>query len=325
MIRSSDRTSAQALWRRGTWLALAVALVFSPLGAGPADAAQQKQALAPAPAQAQQDAAPRQAIIAALSAACSQNAQLFSTYLLAGSRSAFDALPAEKQKVLLKRFSLTSLPGHAHPFLDTQGRTVVQCSTPAETVTYRLDPAEIDRNVAFIPVTVSGGERTDFGMVRQPDGWRLFSLGLLVINVPALVKQWEEAELAANERAAVVDLVVIEQGVKSYQEAFGRWPERIEQLGPAPPNEVSPEQAQILPARLASGTADGYRFRYRIVTGTNGEIEGFELGAVPDQYGTTGRRSFFLDMKGQLHAADKEGAPATADDPIFTPQRETSQ
>jgi len=313
-----------ALWRRAAWLALAMALVLGPLGARPADAARQKKAPTPAPARPQRDAAPRQAIIAALSAACSQNAQQFSRYLLAASQHAFNALSEARQKALLKRFSMTSMPGHAQPFLDTEGRTVVRCSTPAETVTYRLDPVEIDQNVAFIPVTVSGGEKTDFGMVRQPGGWRLFSLGLLVINVPALVKQWEEAELEANERATVADLVFIEQAIKSYHESFGRWPEALEQLGPAPPNEVSPERAQILSARLASGTTDGYRFRYRIVTGTNGEIEGFELGAVPETYGTTGRRSFLLDIKGQLHAADKEGAPATVDDPIFTPRPESS-
>jgi hypothetical protein len=326
MIRTSNRTFGAVLvarWRRAAGLALAGALVLGPFEA-PASAAPQKKA----PAQAQQmprpDAAPQQTLVAALSAACNQNAQQFSRYLLAGSQRTFNSLPDARQKALLKRFAMTSLPGHAHPFLDTQGRTVLRCNTPAETVTFRLDPARIDQNVAFIPVAVTGGERTEFGMVRQPGGWRLFSLGLLVVNVPALVRQWEEAELAANEHTAIADLVVIEQGIKAYHEAFGRWPEMLEQLGPAPPNEVSPERAQILPARLASGTADGYRFRYRIVTGTKGEVEGFELGAVPEHYGTTGRRSFFRDAKGQLHAADKEGAPATADDPIFRPGSDSS-
>jgi hypothetical protein len=156
-------------------------------------------------------------------------------------------------------------------------------------------------------------------MVRQPAGWRLFSLGLLVINVPALVRQWEQAEIGANERTAVADLIAIEQAVKTYHEAFGRWPEMLAQLGPAPPNQVSPEHAQLLSARLSSGVADGYRFRYRIVTGPGGVLQGFELGAVPETYGETGRRSFFLDAEGKLHAADKEGAPATGEDPIYQP------
>jgi hypothetical protein len=328
MIQALEKSFARALaapGRRAGWLAVAVALVFGPFGARPA-AAQQKKApvYAPAARMPQAPGTPRQTLIAVLSAACAQNAQQFSRYLLAGSRKTFAALPQDRQKTLLKRFAMTSLPGHAHPFLDTEGRTVVRCDTPAETVTFRMDRAQVDQNVAFIPVTVSGGEKTQFGMVRQPGGWRMYSLGLLVINVPALVQQWEEAEMAANEHTAIADLVVIEQAVKTYHNAFGRWPQMLAQLGPAPPNEVSPERAQILPARLASGAADGYKFRYRLVTGTNGEIEGFELGAVPERYGKTGRRSFFLDTKGQLHAADNAGAPATDSDPLFRPQSESS-
>jgi hypothetical protein len=272
---------------------------------------------------------PQQVVVASLKAACSRDVQSFPRYLLADSRRSFAALPAGKKKTLLKRFSLTSMPGHGRALLDTKGRIVVQCNTPAESVTFRLEKPQIDHNVAFIPVDVSGGgdignENTSFGLVHQPQGWRLYSLGLLVINVPALVRQWEEAEIRANEQAAVVDLVSIEQAIKAYHNAFGAWPNSIKQLGPAPPNQVSPEHAQLLPERLASGTADGYRFRYRVVTGTGGAIEGFELGAVPEQYDKTGHQSFFLDKDGKLHAADKQGAPATDTDPIFRPPPEPS-
>lgn len=268
---------------------------------------------------------PEQTVIGALRAACSQNVQQFSPYLLANSRRALAALPKAEQKTLLKRFSLTSVAGHARALLDSEGQTVVRCDTPAESVTFRLEKAQIDHNVAFVPVTVSGGERTRFGLVRQPEGWRLYSLGLLVVNVPALVRQWEEAEMRANEQAAALDLVSIEHAVKAYHNAFGQWPDRIEQLGPAPANGVSPEHAQLLSARLATGAADGYRFRYRIATGTGGVIEGFELGAVPERYDKTGRRSFFVDTDGKMHAADKQGAPATNEDPLFTPPSESRQ
>lgn len=266
-----------------------------------------------------QHISPRQTIVEALSAACRQKAPEFSRFLLAGSRRAFDALPAQKQKTFLKRFSLTSMAGRPRALLDAQNRMVVQCQTPAETVSYRLRPAKVDQNVAFIPVAVSGGESTDFGLVRQPGGWRLFSLDLLVINVPALIKQWEAAQIQANEQVAIVDLFAIAQAIKSYHSTFGEWPNTLGQLGPAPPNEVSPEHAQLLPKEVASGTADGYRFRYRVVPGPHGQIQGFELGAVPEEYGKTGRRSFFLGQQGKLHAADKQGAPATAVDPVIPP------
>jgi type II secretory pathway pseudopilin PulG len=273
------------------------------------------------------NSSPQQTLVAALSAACRQNAQEFSPYLLTESRHAFLSLPAAEQKSLLKRFSLTSMVGNPRALLDTNGRLVVQCRTPAETVTFGLSPAKLDRNVAFVPVAVSGGdttETTDFGLVHQPDGWRLFSLGLLVINVPALVQQWENAAMQANQQAAMSDLFEIAQAIRSYQSTFGKWPDTLAQLGPAAPSPVSPEHAQLLSKKLASGTADGYRFRFRIVVNSNGQIQGFELGAVPNQYDKTGRQSFFLDEEGKLHAADNHGAPATSSDPIVTPPSQSS-
>ena len=264
----------------------------------------------------QQNSSPRQTLVGALSAACRQNAKEFSSFLLEKSSRSFLALPVTEQKALLKRFSLTSLPGNPRALLDTKGRLVVQCLTPSETVTYGLQTAQVDRNVAFIPVAVTHGENTDFGLVHQPDGWRLFSLGLLVINVPTLVRQWEDAAMKANQQATVSDLLDSAQAIKSFHSTFSQWPDTLEQLGPAAPSQVSPQHAQLLSKELASGTTDGYRFRLRLVTGTDGKVVGFQLGAVPEQYGKTGRESYFVDEQGQLHAADLRGAPATGSDPI---------
>ncbi len=71
-------------------------------------------------------------------------------------------------------------------------------------------------------------------------------------------------------------------------------------------------------AELAAGAKSGYRFRYRIVpaTGEGGEAA-FELAATPVEYEKTGKRSFFLDTAGRLRGRDKQGAVATAADPIL--------
>lgn len=267
---------------------------------------------------------PQQALAAALSAACRQDTQGFSRYLLAGSSRALLALPPAEQKDFLRRFSLTTMPGNPRTLLDAQKRLVVQCNTPADTQSFGLNAAQVDGNVAFIPVALGGGETTTVGMVRQPEGWKVFSLDLLVVSVPALIEQWQQAEMRANEQQAAADLLSIAEAIKSYHSSFGAWPDTLDQLGPAPPNAVSPEHAQLLPTEVASGLASGYRFRYRVVTDTHGAVEGFELGAVPEVYGKTGRQSFFLDENGKIHAADKQGAPATADDPVISPPPEPS-
>ena len=49
--------------------------------------------------------------------------------------------------------------------------------------------------------------------------------------------------------------------------------------------------------------------------------EKFELAATPDDYGKTGRRSFFLDVEGKIHAADRHGSVAAAEDPLLEAEK----
>ncbi len=258
------------------------------------------------------------ALTEAFSAACRQDAQAFARYLLPDSAAAFSALPASEQLALLRRFSLTQSAGR--PLLSTgaAGETTLRCESPDETAEFRLGAARAYDNLAFIPVEVVGGEKTDFGLVRQGGGWRLLSLGLVLLDIPQLEKRWSKEALAAREQAAIRDLEQLAQAVKRYENAFGKLPESLAELGPAPPNQVSPEAAELVDKDLVSGEKDGYRFRYRILPRPSGAPAGFELAATPSEYGKTGRRSFFLDAAGKLHGADKGGAVATEDDPVIT-------
>ena len=65
-----------------------------------------------------------------------------------------------------------------------------------------------------------------------------------------------------------------------------------------------------------AGPRSGYAIRYVIVgASTVGAPARYELAATPQQYGRTGRRSFFRDSKGELHAADRRGAVGSEADP----------
>lgn len=59
------------------------------------------------------------------------------------------------------------------------------------------------------------------------------------------------------------------------------------------------------------GKLAGYRFDVKVKPG------GFEATAVPETFGVTGRRSFYVDESRVLHAADKGGLPASASDPAL--------
>lgn len=59
----------------------------------------------------------------------------------------------------------------------------------------------------------------------------------------------------------------------------------------------------------SSGKLTGYRFEIHVRPG------GFQVTAVPEKFGVTGTRSFYVDETNVIRGADKRGAPATAFDP----------
>ena len=68
---------------------------------------------------------------------------------------------------------------------------------------------------------------------------------------------------------------------------------------------------------LAGGYASGYNFTITFTARTNTDLATFSISAVPIIYGVTGIRSFYIATDGVMHAADKHGTPATADDPVI--------
>jgi hypothetical protein len=259
---------------------------------------------------------PTSALSAALSAACRANETEFANYLTADNAAAFRALTQEQRTAFLKRFSLADGPGKPLVSSDPQNHTVLRCVAAEGTAEFRFGDVRTRENLAFIPVSVVDGPQSQFGLVRESGGWRLLSLGLVLLDVPQLSKQWAEGDLAAREDSAVATLHELAEAIHTYRDAYGKLPDALAQLGPAPKGEISPDQASLVDKNLAAGNAVGYQFRYRIVSPAGQDDPGFELVAMPGDYGKAGRRSFLLDAAGKLHGADRHGALATADDPV---------
>lgn len=252
----------------------------------------------------------------ALAAACRQNADQFAHFLTAENAAAYQKLPAPERTALMKRFVLLEQPGVPLLSNDAQGRLVLRCEAPGITSQMRFGPARVRDNLAFIPVDVVGARSVRFGLVREGGDWKLLSVGLLLLDLPQLALQWEQADLEARENEAIAALRKIADALSTYQRAFGKLPESLAQLGPAQKGGISPEAAGLLDASLAAGSKGGYLFRYAIVPpSTAAGQQGFALAATPTEYGKTGRRSFFLDSSGTLRGADKRGAVATIEDP----------
>jgi len=261
------------------------------------------------------------ALSAALSAACRANETQFANYLTAEYAAAFRALPASQRVAFLRRFALTDDPGKPLASNDSEGHTVLRCEASKATIEYRFADARVRENLAFIPVTVLNSDRTEFGLIRENGAWRLLSLGLVLLDIPQLAKQWDASDVAAREDVAVQTLRDLAAAIQSYNRAWGKLPESLAALGPAPPGQVSPEQAALVNTNLASGKQNGYLFRYRIDPDASGNDTRFELAATPEKYGDNGRRSFFFDGEGKVHAGDKHGALAGPDDPLIAGEK----
>jgi hypothetical protein len=281
----------------------------------------------PAPAWAQQssaqsgDADPAAALADALVEACRENETQFSNYLAGDNGAAFRALPEAQRTAFMKRLSLSDSPGKPLLSSDDHHHTVLRCRAPETTVEYRFGTPRVHENLAFIPVKVVDAEEADFGLVRESSGWRLLSLGLVLLDVPQLSKEWVRQDLAAHEDTTVATLRSLAEAIQTYHNAFGKLPESLAQLGPAPKDQISPERASLISAGLAAGKQDGYVFRYRIAPDANGNDNNFELAATPESYGKVGRRSFFMDADGKVHADDKHGAVATYEDPLIAGEK----
>ncbi|HUA00323.1 MAG TPA: hypothetical protein VMB02_08335 [Candidatus Aquilonibacter sp.] len=301
-------------------VAVAGAILFG-LAASPAFAAHkhppQQESQIEAQTAAPSDAA--SALAGALSAACRANENEFANYLTADNAAAFHALPPDERASFMKRFSLSDEAGKPLISSDDRNHTVLRCMTAEQTAEFRFGAVRMRENLAFIPVSVVQAQQTQFGLVRENGGWRLLSLGLVLLDIPELSRQWAESDVAAREDAAISTLHSLAQAIHTYHDAYAKLPGSLAAMGPAPKNQISDEQADLIDAKLASGSVGGYQFRYRLASPAN--LDGdptFEIAATPEDYGKGGRRSFLLDGDGRLHGADKHGEMATADDPPVT-------
>lgn len=103
---------------------------------------------------------------------------------------------------------------------------------------------------------------------------------------------------AANETAALARLRAIVQAERRYQVESGGEYATLDQL-----------VGKGYVSNPSQGKLTGYRFNVKTKAG------GFEATAVPEKFGVTGTRSFYVDELNVVHGADKKGGEATASDP----------
>jgi hypothetical protein len=267
---------------------------------------------------------PSAALKAVLTATCSQNQVEFVRYLTARNKEAFSRMSPPARVGLMKRFVLLNEPGKPTTSSNPAGRPIVRCQTPEVTTEMQIGGTEIRDNMAFLPMelrnaTDSTGEdvhQVVMGFVREDGEWKLLSLGLLLLDLPALEVEWDAAEIETTEKSAIESVKKVAAAVEAYRKKYLRLPESLANLGPPVHGAPNGEAAGLLDSDLANGMKNGYNVRYAILgASTLGAPAKYELSATPLQYARTGRRSFFRDANGTLHAGDRHGAVGNATDP----------
>jgi type IV pilus assembly protein PilA len=148
-------------------------------------------------------------------------------------------------------------------------------------------------------------------------GGKSLAVGGLVMNIVSLVSlvpiliiaaiaipNLMASRRAANEGAAIVSLRKLHSAEMAHytmQRKYGTLTDLL--------------QKELIGPDLASGERSGYRFAIEILDDRGDGWPGFTVVGVPREYGSTGRRSFFVDHTGVIRAADSHGLEATKYDP----------
>ncbi|HVH72649.1 MAG TPA: hypothetical protein VNB49_16265, partial [Candidatus Dormibacteraeota bacterium] len=243
----------------------------------------------------------------ALAAACSQNQADFTKFLTIRNKESFTRMTPAARVALMKRFVLLDEPGKATISANPSGRPIVRCETPGGAVEMQIGGPDVRDNIAFLPLelhettdsTGASARQINMGLVREEGEWKLLSLGVLLLDLPALEAQWDESEIEATEKDALESLKNIATAVDAYRDKYLHLPESLANLVAPTGGKPRAEAAGLLDSDLAKGAKDGYTFRYVIAGASDvGAPAKYELSATPLRYGTTGRRSFFRDKNG---------------------------
>ena len=130
---------------------------------------------------------------------------------------------------------------------------------------------------------------------------------VLLAGLSCVSSRLDTNRLHAQEFGAIAAIRAVNAAQMQYSSMYSHFAGSLIELGPAS-GAASASAADLIPADLASGVKQGYRFTLTSA-GT-----GYSITAVPTVFGSTGVRSFYSDQT--LTIRENEGpAPATVTSP----------
>lgn len=118
----------------------------------------------------------------------------------------------------------------------------------------------------------------------------LIVVAIILILAAIAAPKLNQNRMHAQETAAISEIKTVHTAQTQYYSQFGRYATNLLELGPPAGGQEGPSAANLIPAELAKGVKSGYKIA---MTGGPG---GYQISAVPEAFGNTGRRTFFSDQ-----------------------------
>ena len=158
----------------------------------------------------------------------------------------------------------------------------------------------------------------------------LIAVGIFAIPSPGQTKNRPPTQNAAPKNSAADDnenlvyqalrQIVGAQVTYSAVSSSGNYALNLQALADFEFTEQVPggsRKIELIDQILGSGEKYGYYFWVTATSAKNGQPASFTATATPSQYPKTGRRSFYIDETGVIRGADRNGAIASTNDPVF--------
>ena len=136
----------------------------------------------------------------------------------------------------------------------------------------------------------------------------LIVISIILIIAAIAVPKMNTQLMAAREMAVIRQIGTLHQAETQYMSTFGQYATTLAQLGPPASGADGPAAANIIPKELAEGKKSGHIFTI------SGTTTGYAITVVPEQFGNTGRRTFYSDQSLVIHN-NWTAEPATAASP----------
>ena len=114
----------------------------------------------------------------------------------------------------------------------------------------------------------------------------LIVIAIILIIAAIAVPKMNNQVMAAHEMAAIRQITTIHQAETQYYSQYGKYAASLVELGPPASGAATPASADLIPKVLADGKNSGYVFTVAA------SPTGYAVTAVPEAFGSSGRRTF---------------------------------